>query len=119
MHPKSANMATSNEGWANVFLEAMACGLPVIATDVGGNAEVVCRPELGTIVPYGERPALRAALQAALSQTWDRELIRAYAEENAWDTRVTCLTEEFSQIVMADHRSVVKELQVDMEVRRK
>jgi glycosyltransferase involved in cell wall biosynthesis len=112
-------LATSNEGWANVFLEAMACGLPVITTDVGGNSEVVSRPELGTVVPFGNQEALGAALRSALEQTWDSALIRAYAEENAWDTRVTCLTEEFSQIVMADHRSVVKELQVDMEVRHK
>ncbi|MFA5242698.1 MAG: glycosyltransferase [Sulfuricella sp.] len=45
-------LSTRNEGWANVFLEAMACGLPVITTNVGGNAEVVCKPELGTIVPF-------------------------------------------------------------------
>ncbi|MCF6239630.1 MAG: glycosyltransferase, partial [Candidatus Marinimicrobia bacterium] len=59
-------LSTSNEGWANVFLEAMACGLPVITTDVGGNAEVVCRSELGTVVPFGERQALRDGLLAAI-----------------------------------------------------
>ncbi len=95
-------LATSNEGWANVFLEAMACGLPVIATDVGGNAEVVCRPELGEIVPFGNQDALRDALCKALGRTWDAARIRAYAEENAWDTRVEILTEEFRQIVLTE-----------------
>src|SRR5512139_2495053 len=52
-------LATSNEGWANVFLEAMACGLPVVSTDVGGNAEVVCNSSLGRIVPFGDSVALQ------------------------------------------------------------
>jgi glycosyltransferase involved in cell wall biosynthesis len=98
-------LATSNEGWANVFLEAMACGLPVITTDVGGNPEVVSRPELGAVVPFGNQEALCEALRNALEQAWDSALIRAYAEENAWDTRVACLTDEFSQIVTADRRA--------------
>jgi glycosyltransferase involved in cell wall biosynthesis len=92
-------LATANEGWANVFLEAMACGLPVITTDVGGNAEVVSRPELGSIVPFGDRHALLDALRNALVRQWDTELIREYARENDWDTRVACLTGEFRQIV--------------------
>lgn len=81
-------LATRNEGWANVFLEAMACGLPVVTTDVGGNAEVVCRPELGTVVPFGAPERLLAALDAALSSVWDAGAIRRYAEDNTWDKRV-------------------------------
>jgi glycosyltransferase involved in cell wall biosynthesis len=92
-------LATSNEGWANVFLEAMACGLPVVTTDVGGNAEVVHRPELGTIVPFGDRRALLDALRGALLRRWDSTLIRDYARENDWDRRVACLTGEFRLIV--------------------
>jgi len=107
-------LATSNEGWANVFLEAMACGLPVVATDVGGNAEVVCRPQLGSIVPYGDQAALRDALRAALSRSWDRELIRAYAEENAWDTRIASLTEEFTTL-MAAATPAIGPAKVDVE----
>ncbi|MHB1213725.1 MAG: glycosyltransferase [Thiobacillus sp.] len=84
-------LATRNEGWANVFLEAMACGLPVISTDVGGNAEVVCRAELGTIVPFGDAAALQQALDAALDKEWDRTAILDYAQANQWDKRVTQL----------------------------
>jgi len=91
-------LATRNEGWANVFLEAMACGLPVVTTDVGGNAEVVCRPELGRVVPYGDAQALTAALGSALEQDWDREAIRAYALANSWESRVSALVEEFTAL---------------------
>lgn len=92
-------LATRNEGWANVFLEAMACGLPVVATDVGGNAEVVCDPSLGTIVPFGDSTALSAAITDALRKPWDRAAIISYAHANSWDSRVAALTEEFSNLV--------------------
>ncbi|MBU1665710.1 MAG: glycosyltransferase [Gammaproteobacteria bacterium] len=96
-------LATRNEGWANVFLEAMACGLPVVATDVGGNREVVCRADLGTIVPFGDRAALTAALRDALRRAWPRQAILDYAAENAWDTRVRVLLEEFAALRAGAH----------------
>jgi glycosyltransferase involved in cell wall biosynthesis len=88
-------LATRNEGWANVFLEAMACGLPVVTTRVGGNAEVVNAPSLGTVVPFGDEPALEAAIDQALHTPWDRAHLRAYAEANTWDRRVDHLEREF------------------------
>ncbi|MFZ5595319.1 MAG: glycosyltransferase [Pseudomonadota bacterium] len=88
-------LATRNEGWANVFLEAMACGLPVVTTDVGGNAEVVSRPGLGTLVPFGDADALERALAEALRRQWNRADIIGYAQENAWDRRVAVLLDEF------------------------
>jgi len=88
-------LATANEGWANVFLEAMACGLPVVTTDVGGNAEVVCSPALGTIVPAGDAASLAAQIRVALGRAWDRAAIRRYAEQHSWDSRVALLTDEF------------------------
>jgi glycosyltransferase involved in cell wall biosynthesis len=81
-------LATSREGWANVFLEAMACGLPIITTDVDGNREVVCKPELGEVVPFGDPAALADAVMRGLSHNWDKLAIRAHAEENTWDKRV-------------------------------
>jgi glycosyltransferase involved in cell wall biosynthesis len=92
-------LATRNEGWANVFLEAMACGLPVVTTDVGGNAEVVCRDALGSIVPFGDAAALQQALDAALRRQWDRAAILAYAQANQWDQRVTQLLRAYSDIL--------------------
>lgn len=91
-------LATSNEGWANVFLEAMACGLPVVTTDVGGNREVVCRDDLGKVVPFGEPGMLHEALSAALAHDWDRQAIRRYAQENAWDERVERLVSTFARL---------------------
>jgi len=88
-------LATRAEGWANVFLEAMACGLPVVTTDVGGNREVVCRPELGAVVPFGDAQALGLALQMALKTQWNAECIRQYAQENAWPHRVQMLLDVF------------------------
>jgi teichuronic acid biosynthesis glycosyltransferase TuaC len=91
-------LATRNEGWANVFLEAMACGLPVVTTAVGGNAEVVCRAELGTVVPFGDAPRLQAALSEALDRRWDAEAIRRHAQANTWDRRVDELVGSFSRL---------------------
>jgi glycosyltransferase involved in cell wall biosynthesis len=91
-------LATRNEGWANVFLEAMACGLPVITTDVGGNAEVINKPELGTLVPFDDQQALEQSLTEALTRIWDRDAIVAHAQANSWDHRVAVLLEEFRRL---------------------
>lgn len=92
-------LATANEGWANVFLEAMACGLPVITTDVGGNSEVVSKSILGSIVPFGDKEALANALSQALQKQWDNKAIIQYAKENTWDSRVEILVNELQNIV--------------------
>lgn len=52
-----------NEGISNTILEAMACGLPVIATDVGGNAELVANGQTGTLVPPNDPGLLAEAMQ--------------------------------------------------------
>jgi glycosyltransferase involved in cell wall biosynthesis len=103
-------LATRNEGWANVFLEAMACGLPVVSTDVGGNAEVVCRDEIGIIVPFGDSLALQQALDAALNRNWDRSTILDYARDNHWDKRVAQLLRAYENLI--DRASVQPELAV-------
>lgn len=91
-------LATRYEGWANVFLEAMACGLPIVTTDVGGNREVVSSPDLGIVVPFGDSGRLVTAIAHALSRDWDRACILAYARDNTWDNRVAVLVEHFREM---------------------
>lgn len=91
-------LSTRNEGWANVLLEAMACRLPVITTDVGGNAEVVSSPALGRVLPFDDADALREAIDEALSTDWDRDAIQAHARANSWDERVQRLERIFTEL---------------------
>ena len=93
-------LATRNEGWANVFLEAMACGLPVVATDVGGNAEVVANANVGIVVPFADPDRLAQAIADALARDWDRDAIVAYAESNSWERCVRTLAGEFAAIAV-------------------
>lgn len=64
-----------NEGFPCVVVEAMACGTPVIASRVGGIAEVV-DTQSGILVEPGEVSALCNALLKAMTLPWDDEIIR-------------------------------------------
>jgi glycosyltransferase involved in cell wall biosynthesis len=57
-----------NEGHSNSILEAMALNVPVVATNVGGNRELVEDGVTGYLVPIGDKTALAAAIERALIQ---------------------------------------------------
>lgn len=72
------------EGHPNVVMEALACGIPVVASDVGAVCEVL-RPEAGIVVPPADAAALAQALRAALHRCWNRDAIRNTVSGASWE----------------------------------
>ena len=80
-------LPSHNEGVPNVVLEAMACGTPVVASQVGGIPEVV--PDYaGILVPARQHEMLSAALNEALARCWDAAAISDHARHFRWDDNV-------------------------------
>lgn len=72
------------EGISNSVLEALASGLPVVAAEVGGNAELVTSGETGVLVREPNGPALADALAALLSDESVRAAAATAARESAF-----------------------------------
>jgi len=61
-------LASRSEGLSCSIIEAMAAGLPVVATDVGGNSELVQEGLSGYLVPYGDLDALASRLKQIVAE---------------------------------------------------
>ncbi|MEM1268602.1 MAG: glycosyltransferase [Bacteroidota bacterium] len=76
-------MSSAWEGLPMVLLEAGASGLPAVATDVGGNAEIVVHGQTGYIVPPGDSAALSERMCGFMALPEDaREAVSARAREH-------------------------------------
>ena len=77
-------LASSREGIANVLIESMACGTPVVATSVWGSPEAITTPDAGALVPERTPEALSYGILTVLRNYPDRAATRRHAEQFSW-----------------------------------
>ena len=96
-------LASASEGWPNVVNEALACGTPVVATDVGAVRQMVATDRLGLVVPVHDDTALVAALRSALMSSWDHEAIAVRGRARSWNQVADDVIVEMRAVVERAH----------------
>lgn len=97
-------LASSREGWANVLLESMACGTPVVASNVWGTPEVVAAPEAGVLMSERTPEAVADAVNRLRTHYPDRAATRRYAERFSWDDTTSGQIQLFRRVLDRDRR---------------
>jgi glycosyltransferase involved in cell wall biosynthesis len=96
-------LASEREGWANVLLESMACGTPVVASAVCGTPEVVTQPEAGRLMLDRTPGSLVEAVRLLRAASPERSATRRYAERFSWDDTTQGQIDLFRNIIMGQN----------------
>lgn len=95
-------LASRSEGLANVWVEALACGTPIVIADIGGAREVLDRPEAGRIVAP-EPEAMVGAVRAILADPPAPEAVRRATERFSWERNSEALFAHLSRLSAERH----------------
>ena len=90
-------LPSASEGLANAWVEALACGTPIVISDVGGARELIDRPEAGSIVER-EPEAIADAVRGLLNDPPDRDAVRATALRFTWKANGDALLAHLQRI---------------------
>ena len=104
-------LASTREGWPNVVHEALGCGAPAVATDVGGIPDLLPSERYGLIVPVGNQAALEDALARALKMPWDHAAISIWGQSRSWNNVAREVLAEMAKTIepnLSSERNVVQ-----------
>lgn len=92
-----AVLPSASEGLANAWIEALACGTPLVITDAGGAREVLREPVAGRIVERSAA-AIAAAVGDILTNPSSREAVAATVAHYSWEANGAALVEHWRQV---------------------
>lgn len=93
-------LPTANEGLANAWVEALACGTPVVTCDVGGARELIASETAGRLVARDPQ-SVAAGVNAILAAPPPREAVAALTEGFSWDANAAALAAHYEGLVAA------------------
>jgi glycosyltransferase involved in cell wall biosynthesis len=91
-------LPSASEGLANAWVEALACGTPLVISDAGGAREVVTAPEAGRIVAR-DPLAIADGVRALLTDPPRREDVAALAGRFSWQANAAALADYYTPLV--------------------